>query len=63
VRRLPCSALPSLAHGGRWLDPHRVPRGLLADYHPDKHKRMLCVWDRYVNGKLDACDKFPPGSQ
>ena len=30
------------------------------NYHPDKHKRMLCVWDHYANGKLDACDNFPP---
>ena len=31
------------------------------NYHPDKHKRMLCVWDRYVEGRLDACDDFKPG--
>ena len=33
------------------------------NYHPDKHKRMLCVWARYVDGKHDACDKLPPGSE
>lgn len=31
------------------------------NYHPDKHKRMLCVWERYVEGKRDACDNFPAG--
>lgn len=31
------------------------------NYHPDKHKRMLCVWERYVEGKPDACDSFPAG--
>lgn len=29
------------------------------NYHPDKHKRMLCVWERYVGGKPDACDSLP----
>ena len=31
------------------------------NYHPDKHKRMLCVWARYIEGKHDACDAFPAG--
>ena len=31
------------------------------NYHPDKHKRMLCVWERYVEGRKDACDGFKPG--
>ncbi|GIL65243.1 hypothetical protein Vafri_19054 [Volvox africanus] len=33
------------------------------NYHPDKHARMLCIMDRYFRGKLDACDKFPGGSE
>ena len=33
------------------------------NYHPDKHKRMLCVWERYVDGKWAACDGFPRGSE
>lgn len=33
------------------------------NYHPDKHARMLCVMDRYLDGKLSACDKFPGGSE
>eukprot|EP00898_Chlorokybus_atmophyticus_P007227 jgi/Chlat1/7505/Chrsp61S07005 len=33
------------------------------NYHPDKHKRMLCLIDRYVHGKVDACDNFPGGSE
>ncbi|GFR45714.1 hypothetical protein Agub_g7126, partial [Astrephomene gubernaculifera] len=32
------------------------------NYHPDKHARMLCIMDRYFRGKVDACDKFPGGS-
>ena len=26
------------------------------NYHPDKHKRMLCVWDRYVEGRHSTYD-------
>jgi len=33
------------------------------NYHPDKHKRMVCVIDRYLHGKPDACDAFPGGSE
>ncbi|GLC37586.1 hypothetical protein PLESTB_001670700 [Pleodorina starrii] len=33
------------------------------NYHPDKHARMLCIMDRYFRNKLDACDKFPGGSE
>ena len=34
-----------------------------ANYHADKHKRMLCVWARYgPKGEIGACDKFPEGS-
>lgn len=32
------------------------------NYHPDKHKRMLCVWDRYVEARHGACDGLPPAS-
>jgi len=56
------STEPSVCSLLRSLHP-RAPCFLAADYHPDKHKRMLCVWDRYANGKLDACDKFPPGDK
>ena len=56
------STEPSVCSLLRSLHP-RTPCFLAADYHPDKHKRMLCVWDRYANGKLDACDKFPPGDK
>jgi len=31
------------------------------NYHPDKHKRMLFVWDRYVEGRHSACDAMKPG--
>lgn len=33
------------------------------NYHPDKHKRMLCVWDRYVEGRHAACDDMPPATK
>ena len=33
------------------------------NYHPDKHKRMLCLIARYHEGKLNACDEFPGGSE
>lgn len=32
------------------------------NYHPDKHKRMLCLMDRYLYGKVSACDDMPGGS-
>lgn len=31
------------------------------NYHPDKHKRMLCVQERYIAQNWSACDGFPPG--
>ena len=46
---------------GKPTPPERLPVMVHMNYHPDKHKRMLCVWDRYVEGKHDACDRFPPG--
>ncbi|KXZ46564.1 hypothetical protein GPECTOR_42g773 [Gonium pectorale] len=33
------------------------------NYHPDKHARMVCIMDRYFRGQVDACDKFPGGSE
>ncbi|KAL0385285.1 UNVERIFIED_CONTAM: Arabinosyltransferase RRA2 [Sesamum radiatum] len=32
------------------------------NYHPDKFPRMKAVVDYYVNGKQDALDPFPDGS-
>ena len=46
---------------GRPTPPAELPVVVHMNYHPDKHKRMLCVWARYVEGKHDACDSFPPG--
>jgi len=48
---------------GRIVSEADTPVMVHMNYHPDKHKRMLCVWDRYSNGKLDACDNFPPGDK
>ncbi|XP_047950553.1 arabinosyltransferase RRA3 [Salvia hispanica] len=33
------------------------------NYHPDKYPRMQAVIDFYLNGKQDALDPFPDGSQ
>ncbi|OIW03478.1 hypothetical protein TanjilG_14703 [Lupinus angustifolius] len=33
------------------------------NYHPDKFARMKAVVDFYVNGKQDALDRFPDGSE
>ena len=33
------------------------------NYHPDKHTRMLCVWERYCEGKHSACDALPPATK
>jgi hypothetical protein len=43
---------------GKLMEP---PVMVHMNYHPDKHKRMLCVWQRYVDGRFDACDNFTPG--
>jgi hypothetical protein len=32
------------------------------NYHPDKLRRMQAVVEFYVNGKQDALDPFPDGS-
>lgn len=39
-----------------------MPVMVHTNYHPDKHKRMLCVIARYLDGQVDACDGFPGGS-
>jgi len=46
---------------GRETPPAHQPVMVHMNYHPDKHKRMLCVWDRYIEGKPSACDHFPAG--
>ena len=46
---------------GKPTPANKLPVMVHMNYHPDKHKRMLCVWDRYVEGRHDACDHFPPG--
>jgi hypothetical protein len=33
------------------------------NYHPDKLPRMKAVVEFYVNGKQDALERFPDGSQ
>jgi hypothetical protein len=33
------------------------------NYHPDKHKRMLCLIARYHGGRVDACDNMLGGSE
>ena len=46
---------------GKPTPPEKLPVMVHMNYHPDKHKRMLCVWARYVEARHDACDGFPPG--
>ena len=46
---------------GKATPPGALPVMIHMNYHPDKHKRMLCVWARYIEGKHDACDAFPAG--
>jgi len=43
--------------------PADLPVMVHMNYHPDKHKRMLCVWARYAEGKANACDDMPPASK
>lgn len=33
------------------------------NYHPDKFDRMLAIIDYWRNGKRDALDRFPNGSE
>ena len=44
---------------GKLVAAADIPVMIHMNYHPDKHKRMLCVWARYVDGKVDACDALP----
>jgi len=46
---------------GRPTRDEDLPVMVHMNYHPDKHKRMLCVWERYVDGRHGACDSFPAG--
>mmetsp|Transcript_8153 Transcript_8153/g.21733 ORF Transcript_8153/g.21733 Transcript_8153/m.21733 type:complete len:470 (+) Transcript_8153:193-1602(+) len=41
----------------------QLPVMIHMNYHPDKHKRMLCIMDRYYYNKVDACDSMPGGSE
>ena len=43
--------------------PDSRPVMVHMNYHPDKHKRMLCLIDRYFKGRVDACDHLPGGSE
>jgi len=43
--------------------PDSRPVMVHMNYHPDKHKRMLCLIDRYFKGRVDACDRLPGGSE
>jgi len=40
-----------------------IPVMVHMNYHPDKHKRMLCVWERYAENKPSACDDMLPASK
>ena len=48
---------------GRPTPPDAQPVMVHMNYHSDKHVRMLCVWDRYVEGRHDACDRLPAASK
>ncbi|KAF5830027.1 nucleotide-diphospho-sugar transferase-domain-containing protein [Dunaliella salina] len=41
----------------------QLPVMIHMNYHPDKHKRMLCIMDRFYDNKVDACDNMPGGSE
>mmetsp|Transcript_13446 Transcript_13446/g.48913 ORF Transcript_13446/g.48913 Transcript_13446/m.48913 type:complete len:427 (-) Transcript_13446:2589-3869(-) len=40
-----------------------TPLMIHMNYHPDKHKRMLCLVARYFDGRIGACDQMPGGSE
>ncbi|CAL5218343.1 g3 [Coccomyxa viridis] len=48
-------------HNAQWVG-HR-PVTVHVNYHPDKHPRMLAIVNYYVNGKQDALQPFPDGSE
>ena len=48
---------------GREAARDTLPVMVHMNYHPDKHKRMLCLIDRYHGGKPGACDGMPGGSE
>ncbi len=39
------------------------PVTIHVNYHPDKYDRMVALIDYFVNGKTDALDRFPDGSE
>uniref|UniRef100_A0A061R0L6 Nucleotide-diphospho-sugar transferase domain-containing protein n=2 Tax=Tetraselmis sp. GSL018 TaxID=582737 RepID=A0A061R0L6_9CHLO len=48
---------------GRKQNPSEHPVMVHMNYHPDKHRRMLCLIARYIDGRWDACDGLPGGSE
>lgn len=40
-----------------------MPTSIHVNYHPDKYPRMLACVERYINGKKDALNPFPDGSE
>ena len=53
--------MTQVRHSAQWRD-HR-PVTVHVNYHPDKHPRMLAIVEYYVNGKQDALQPFPDGSE
>lgn len=48
---------------GRLAASDALPVMVHMNYHPDKHRRMLCLIERYHDGKVGACDDMPGGSE
>ncbi|MCO5569706.1 hypothetical protein L7F22_023422 [Adiantum nelumboides] len=40
-----------------------LPAALHVNYHPDKYDRMLALVEYFINGKKDALNRFPDGSE
>ena len=55
----PCAL--QVRHNRQWKD-HR-PVMIHVNYHPDKHERMIAIVQGYINGKQDALQPFPDGSE